>query len=55
MSVTDELIANNESYSQHFEKGDLPLPPGERSRSSRAWTRVSTRTACSVSTRATRT
>jgi carbonic anhydrase len=27
MSVTDELIANNESYAQDFDKGDLPLPP----------------------------
>ena len=30
MSVTDELIANNESYSAHFDKGDLPLPPAKK-------------------------
>jgi carbonic anhydrase len=29
MSVTDELIANNEGYAQSFDKGDLPLPPGK--------------------------
>ena len=27
MSTTDELIANNQSYAEGFEKGDLPLPP----------------------------
>ena len=27
MSVTDELLRNNEAYAQSFEKGDLPLPP----------------------------
>ncbi|HEY3084872.1 MAG TPA: carbonic anhydrase [Candidatus Dormibacteraeota bacterium] len=27
MSVTDELVRNNESYSSSFKKGDLPLPP----------------------------
>ncbi len=26
-SVTDELIANNETYAASFDKGDLPLPP----------------------------
>lgn len=30
MSVTDELIANNEAYVAAFDKGDLPLPPGRR-------------------------
>jgi carbonic anhydrase len=30
MSVTDELVANNESYSARFEKGDLPLPPAKK-------------------------
>jgi carbonic anhydrase len=30
MSVTDELIANNESYSAHFDNGDLPLPPAKK-------------------------
>ena len=29
MSVTDELVANNEAYSAQFDKGDLPLPPGK--------------------------
>ena len=29
MSVTDELVRNNESYSRSFEKGDLPLPPAK--------------------------
>ena len=27
MSVTDELLRNNEAYAVSFEKGDLPLPP----------------------------
>jgi carbonic anhydrase len=27
MSVTDELLRNNEAYAEAFEKGDLPLPP----------------------------
>ena len=27
MSVTDELVRNNESYASSFKKGDLPLPP----------------------------
>ena len=27
MSVTDELLRNNEAYAQSFGKGDLPLPP----------------------------
>ena len=30
MSVTDELLANSEQYAQHFDKGDLPLPPGKK-------------------------
>ena len=29
MSVTDELVANNEQYASDFDKGDLPLPPGK--------------------------
>ena len=29
MSVTDELVANNEQYAAGFDKGDLPLPPGK--------------------------
>lgn len=27
MSVTDELLTNNEAYAATFDKGDLPLPP----------------------------
>jgi carbonic anhydrase len=30
MSVTDELLKNNEAYSAAFDKGDLPLPPGQK-------------------------
>jgi carbonic anhydrase len=29
MSVTDELIANNERYAAGFDQGDLPLPPAK--------------------------
>ena len=29
MSVTDELIANNQHYAESFDKGDLPLPPAK--------------------------
>jgi carbonic anhydrase len=29
MSVTDELLRNNEVYAESFEKGDLPLPPAK--------------------------
>jgi len=29
MSVTDELIRNNEGYAKSFTKGDLPLPPAK--------------------------
>src|SRR3954468_22127422 len=29
MSVTDELVANNETYAESFDKGDLPLPPAK--------------------------
>src|SRR5215204_2570581 len=29
MSVTDDLLQNNERYAQSFDKGDLPLPPGK--------------------------
>jgi carbonic anhydrase len=28
MSVTDDLLKNNERYAASFDKGDLPLPPG---------------------------
>jgi carbonic anhydrase len=30
MSVTDELVANNERYAAQFDKGDLPLPPTKK-------------------------
>ncbi|HEX5618459.1 MAG TPA: carbonic anhydrase [Solirubrobacteraceae bacterium] len=30
MSVTDELVANNQAYAAQFDKGDLPLPPGRK-------------------------
>ena len=30
MSVTDELLANNESYAASFDKGDLPTPPARK-------------------------
>ena len=30
MSVTDELLSNNEAYVASFDKGDLPLPPGKK-------------------------
>jgi carbonic anhydrase len=29
MSVTDDLLQNNESYAESFDKGDLPLPPAK--------------------------
>lgn len=29
MSVTDELLQNNERYVESFDKGDLPLPPAK--------------------------
>ncbi|MGH2949376.1 MAG: beta-class carbonic anhydrase [Solirubrobacteraceae bacterium] len=30
MSVTDELLANNEAYAAQFDKGDLPIPPARK-------------------------
>ena len=30
MSVTDELVRNNETYARSFKKGDLPLPPARQ-------------------------
>ena len=30
MSVTDELLKNNERYAASFDKGDLPTPPGKQ-------------------------
>src|SRR5690242_16278521 len=30
MSVTDELLRNNEAYAASFEHGELPLPPAKK-------------------------
>ena len=30
MSVTDDVVRNNNAYAQSFKKGDLPLPPAKR-------------------------
>ena len=30
MTVTDDLLANNEIYAKQFDKGDLPLPPARK-------------------------
>ena len=30
MSVTDDLLKNNERYAASFAKGDLPMPPAKR-------------------------
>jgi carbonic anhydrase len=30
MSVTDDLLGNNESYAASFDKADLPMPPGKK-------------------------
>ena len=30
MTITDDLLANNEAYASSFDKGDLPMPPGKR-------------------------
>ena len=30
MSATDEYLANNASYAESFDKGDLPLPPSKK-------------------------
>ena len=30
MSITDELLKNNEAYAASFDKGDLPLPPAKK-------------------------
>jgi carbonic anhydrase len=30
MSVTDELLTNNDAYAAEFAKGDLPLPPARK-------------------------
>jgi carbonic anhydrase len=30
MSITDELLRNNERYAHSFDKGDLPMPPAKQ-------------------------
>jgi carbonic anhydrase len=30
MSVTDQLLENNDAYAAAFDKGDLPMPPGKK-------------------------
>src|SRR6185312_436472 len=30
MSITDDLLKNNEAYAASFDKGDLPLPPARK-------------------------
>ena len=30
MTVTDELLHNNDLYAKEFDKGDLPLPPAKK-------------------------
>ncbi len=30
MSITDELLANNEAYAASFDKAGLPMPPGRK-------------------------
>jgi len=30
VSVTDELLSNNEGYASSFNQGDLPIPPGKK-------------------------
>lgn len=30
MTVTDELLQNNEGYAAGFDKGELPMPPGKQ-------------------------
>jgi carbonic anhydrase len=30
MTITDELLKNNEGYAASFDKGDLPMPPGKK-------------------------
>lgn len=29
MSITDELLTNNETYASSYDKADLPMPPGK--------------------------
>jgi carbonic anhydrase len=30
VSVTDDLLANNQAYAESFDKGSLPMPPGSK-------------------------
>ena len=30
MSVTDELLRNNDTYAEAFDKGELPMPPSRQ-------------------------
>lgn len=30
MSTTDEFLSNNQRYTEHFDKGDTPMPPGKQ-------------------------
>src|SRR3954451_24690907 len=30
MSVTDEVLSNNEAYAASFDKGELPMPPAKK-------------------------
>ena len=30
MSVTDELLRNNDAYAEAFDKGELPMPPSRQ-------------------------
>src|SRR6476619_4961047 len=30
MSITDDLLRNNEAYAASFDKGDLPMPPARK-------------------------
>jgi carbonic anhydrase len=30
MSVIDDLLRNNEAYAEHFDKGNIPLPPAKK-------------------------
>ncbi len=30
MSVTDDLLANNQAYAENFDQGSMPMPPGSK-------------------------
>ena len=38
MSATDQLVTNNATYVQSFDKGALPLPPAKKVAYWPAWT-----------------